>query len=186
MRYCVLFLTMLSSGGVMAAPALKGPNPDAVYFPTTIGAKWVYECRDGELETTVVVSVTKDGEDLIVAREGVDGTRTVYSKMIVAKEGLRQARDVAGGKVGWVLKTKLAAGSSWETPEGEKPTVHGPEDITVPAGKFTALRVDWERNGGKYASWYAPGIGEIKRTESRGEVVTVLRALKSFERNDKK
>lgn len=177
----VSVVALLLANFVHAAPALKGPNPDALYFPTTVGAKWVYEVGEGELESCVLAAIVKDGNDLIVTREGVDGTRTVYSKMIVSKEGLRQERDVAAGKVGWVLKAKVPAGTSWDTPEVEKRTVHGPEEVSVPAGKFTALRVTWEHNGSKYASWYAPGIGEIKRTVTRGDTVTVFRVLKSFE-----
>lgn len=172
---------LLLGVAALAAPVPKPPKPDPFYFPTTVGAKWVYETAGGELESAVVSAVENDGDDLVVCREGVDGTRTAYSKMVVSAEGLRQERELTGGKLGWVLKTDLKAGESWDMPEGGKRTVRGPEEVEVPAGKFTALRVEWEQRGGKYTSWYARGVGEVKRVEKRGDTETVYRALKSFQ-----
>lgn len=150
-----------------------------------MGAKWVYETPDGELESTVVSEVTKgDDGTLTVSRKGVDGTRTVYADVIVSAGGLQQQRDAAD-RVGWVLKATAKAGDSWDSPEGKR-TVHGPEEVQVPAGKFTALRVDWVQNGATYTSWYAAGIGEVKRTKKLGDTETVTRALKSFQPKDGK
>ena len=162
------------------APVPKGAEMTSVYFPTTLGAKWVYERPGREDESVVVSAVEKDGDDLIVSREGVDGTRTIYAKMVVSAEGLRQVRELTDGKVGWVLKSRLKPGDSWEVPDGGKRTVHEPEEIEVPAGKFKALRVVWEHDGGTLTSWYAPGVGEVKRTIKRNDVETVYRSLKSF------
>lgn len=168
-----------------AAPALKGGGT-AIYFPTTVGAKWVYETDAKMLESVIIAAIEKDGDDLIITREGVDGTRTIYSKMVVSAEGIRQERELTDGKIGWVLKSKLATGTSWEMPEGGKRTVHGPEEITVMAGKFKALRVVWEQAGSTYTSWYAPGVGEIKRIQKIGDTTTVRRELKSFELKEAK
>lgn len=175
---------------LLCLPAAAAPVPKVkgtpFYFPTTVGARWVYETPGGELETAVVSAVEKDGDDLIVSREGADGTRTAYTKMVVSPDGLRQEREFTGGKLGWVLKANVKAGDSWDTPEGGKRTVHGPEAVEVPAGKFTALRVEWEQFGGKCTSWYAPGVGEVKRVVKRGETETVTRALKSFTLKEEK
>jgi hypothetical protein len=59
-------------------------------------------------------------------------------------------------------------GDSWEVSDGGKRTVHGPEEVEVPAGKFKALRVVREHEGGTLTSRYAPGVGEVKRVEKRG------------------
>lgn len=174
-----VFAVLLGLSAV-AAPVPRELKGSGVYFPTTVGTKWVYETASGELESAVVSAVEKDGNDLIVSREGVDGTRTAYSKMLVSADGLRQVRELTDGKVGWVLKTTLKAGQSWAMPEGGKRTVHGPEDVQVPAGKFRALRVEWEQSGGTCTSWYAAGVGEVKRVHKRDEIETVTRALKSF------
>jgi hypothetical protein len=138
------------------------------------------------LESAVVAAVDTEGDSLVVTRKGIDGTGTVYSKMIVSSEGLRQEREATDGKLGWVLKATLKTGSSWDMPEGGKRTVYGPDEITVPAGKFKALRVVWEQRGGTMISWYAPGVGEIKRVEKRGDTEIVHRTLKSFQLKDAK
>lgn len=173
-------LSLLGLSAV-AAPVPKELKGGGVYFPTTVGAKWVYETPGGELETAVVSAVEKDGDDLIVSRAGADGTRTAYTKMVVSADGLRQERELTDGKLGWVLKTNLKSGESWTMPEGGKRTVHGPERVEVPAGKFLALRVEWEQFGGKLTSWYAPGVGEVKRVRKQGDAETVTRVLKSFQ-----
>jgi len=164
----------------VAAPVPKDAGRKPVYFPTAVGAKWVYETADGLLETAVVSAVEKTDGGLIVSRAGADGTRTVYTKMVVSADGLRQARDGADD-LGWVLKTNVKAGDSWDMPEGGTRTVYGPEEVKVPAGTFTALRVVWEQNGATYTSWYAGGIGEVKRARTLDGTVTVTRALKSFQ-----
>src|SRR4051812_48582721 len=126
----------LLCASALAAPVPKDAGKTSIYFPTTVGAKWVYE-RDGREDESVVVSaVEKEGDELIVSRVGADGTSTVYAKMVVSADGLRQVRELTDGKVGWVLKTKLESGDAWEVTDGGKRTVHGPEDIEVPAGKF--------------------------------------------------
>lgn len=180
---CTVILCWTSA---LAAPVPKGAGTGNVYFPTTAGAKWVYERADGGEEAVVVAGVEKDGDDLIVSREGADGTRTRYAKMIVSAEGLRQQRELTDGKVGWVLKAKLNPGDSWDVPDGGKRTVHGPEDVEVPAGKFKALRVVWEHDGGTLTSWYSPGVGEVKRVEKRGGREVVTRSLKSFKLKEEK
>jgi hypothetical protein len=181
---------LLLALALLGAPATAAPVPKVkgspYHFPTTVGAKWVYETPDGGLESAVVSAVEKDGDDLVVSREGVDGTRTAYTKVVVSLDGLRQEREFTGGKVGWVLKANVKAGDSWDMPEGGKRTVHGPEVVEVPAGKFTALRVEFEQSGGNYTSWYAPGVGEVKRVMKRGESETVTRALKSFHLKEEK
>lgn len=177
---CIVVIVLTASSP--AAPVPKGAGATPLYFPTTPGAKWVYERADGTEEAVVVASVEKDGDDLVVSRRGVEGTTTVYAKMIVSLDGLRQERELTEGKVGWVLKAKLKPGESWDVPDGGKRTVHGPEDVKVPAGKFKALRVVWEQDGRTLTSWYAPGVGEVKRVEKFGdEKERVFRTLKSFQ-----
>jgi hypothetical protein len=184
-RSRTLFALALLGTSAVAAPVPKAKvNP--YYFPTTVGAKWVYETPDGKDETAVVAVVEKDGDDFVVSRETGTGNRSAYTKMVVSADGLRQEREFTGGKLGWVLKANVKDGDSWDMPEGGKRTVHGPEEVEVPAGKFTALRVEWENSGGKYSSWYAPGVGEVKRVMKRGETETVSRALKSFELKEEK
>jgi len=163
----------------LAAPVPKAKAPP-LYFPTTVGATWVYE-RDGGEEAVTVSAVEKDGDDLVVTRTSADKRGIKYGTVVVSADGLRQPRELADGKVGWVLKTTVRDGDSWDVPDGGKRTVHGPEEVEVPAGKYQALRVVWERDGETVTSWYAPDMGEVKRTTKRGEEEVVFRALKSFQ-----
>jgi hypothetical protein len=166
-----------------AAPVPKDAGKNTVYFPTTVGAKWVYEDADGATEEVEVYEVVKDGDSFVVGRRRV-GETTPYTKMIVSAEGLRQPPD-RGVEKGWVLKT-LKSGDSWKVPDGSKRTVYGPEEIKVAAGTFKALKVVWEAEGQTLTSWYAPGVGEVKRTIKRCGVETVYRSLKSFTPKDEK
>jgi hypothetical protein len=180
LRALVGFAVLIGSAFALAAPVPKGVKPTVLYFPTAVGAKWVYE-RPGRPDEIVVVSkVEKDGDSLIVSREGIEGTAMAYAPVIVSAEGLRQAREQANGQVGWVLKSKLKSGDSWDVPDGGKRTVYGPEDVTVPAGKFKALRIEWKPDGATRVSWYVPGIGEVKRVEKFNGQEIVRRSLKSF------
>ncbi|VTT99162.1 unnamed protein product [Gemmataceae bacterium] len=177
--WCVVLLVPVSAP---AAPVPKGAGAAPVYFPTAVGAKWVYE-RDGRGDETVVVAaVEKDGDALVVAREGTNGNATVYAKVVVSPAGLRQDRTGPDGSdvAVWLLKVGVRAGDSWDAADGGKRTVHEAEKVVVPAGTFTAVRVVWEHEGGAQTSWYAPGVGEVKRVVKRGGDEVVTRALKSF------
>lgn len=180
MRIRVLVAVAVFAGPLTAAPVPKGAEQKPLYFPTAVGAKWVYETPGGELESAVVSAVQKgDDGSLTVSRTGADGTRVAYSDVIVSAAGLRQQRDAAD-RLGWVLKATAKAGDSWDSPEGKR-TVSGPEEVKVPAGTFNALRVDWEQSGASHTSWYAIGVGEVKRVRKLDGTETVTRALKSFQ-----
>jgi hypothetical protein len=175
-RFLAGCLTLLCSLA-LAAPVPKDAGKNVIYFPTTVGARWVYEDADGETEEVEVYEVEKDGDNFVVGRRRV-GETTPYTKMIVSAAGLRQPPD-RGTEKGWVLKA-LKSGESWEVPDGGKRTVYGPEEVKVAAGTFKALKVVWESEGRTLTSWYAPSVGEVKRTIKRNDVETVYRSLKSF------
>jgi hypothetical protein len=170
---------LLAAVACSAAPLPREVRNTPFYFPTTVGAKWVYESSDGKIETVVVSAVEQDGEDLIVSREGADGTTMKYLRTIVNAEGLRQTSGEDNSD--WILRAKLKSGESWEMAGGIRRSVFGPEEVSVPAGKYQSLRVTWDQNGSTWTSWYAPGIGEIKRVMKRGDTETVFRTLQSFE-----
>lgn len=180
--WCV---AVLATVPVLAAPVPKGAGAAPVYFPTTVGAKWVYE-RDGRGDEIVSVSAAEKVEGgVAVARTAGEGNGTVYAKVVVSATGLRQDREGPTGDAVpvWLLKTGVRPGDSWEVADGGKRTVHEPEKVTVPAGTFTAVRVVWDREGEQQTFWYAPGIGEVKRVVKRGDNEVVTRALKSYKSN---
>jgi hypothetical protein len=170
----------LLCAAAIAAPVPRGAGTGVPYFPTAVGAKWVYERVDGTEEVVTVTAVERDGDTLVVSRQSADGGQ--YTKMIVSASGLRQGKDRAGGEWGWLLKLGHDPSESWEVPAGGRRTVYAPEEVEVPAGRFKALRVVWQRDGGTLTSWYAPGVGEVKRVErTGGEPERVTRSLKTFD-----
>lgn len=187
LRTWVVATLVALAGGVLSplagAPVPKDAGKSAVYFPTSVGARWVYEDEGGGEEGVEVSAVEKDGDTLVVSRKGVGGNNSRYTKTIVSPEGLRQDRP--GGGDGddvsvWVLKARLKAGESWKVADGGTRAVSGPEEVKVPAGTFQALKVVWQADGRTLTSWYAPGVGEVKRVIKRCGTETVTRSLKSF------
>jgi hypothetical protein len=89
----------------------------------------------------------------------------------------------------WYLQVPVKSGDGWEvTLQGDRKcevvkmiyTVHGPEKVTVPAGTYQALRVEMcctfnGDTGVPETTWYAPGVGLVKRTNGKNTTV-----LKSF------
>jgi hypothetical protein len=168
---------------VIAAPIPKELN-SPIFFPTTVGAKWVYLGEDGREEGIEVSSVEKEGGGWIVSRTGLRGNAVVYTKVAVSHAGLKKDAVDSEGKTveDWIIKGKGRSGDSWDTPEGGKRKVHDPEVVVVPAGKFTAVRVETELVGVTTTSWYAAGVGEVKRVVRReGAKEIVTRSLKTFE-----
>jgi len=59
--------------------------------------------------------------------------------------------------------------------------VAGVEEVEVPAGRFRAVRVEWDRDHPRSPDfrttiWYAPGVGEVK-VALDGKPWTVLKAF---------
>jgi hypothetical protein len=177
MRFPILVAAAVAllGGPLVAAPVPKGAERKPYYFPIEVGATWVYETDTGT-ETMSVSAVEKTDSGLLVSRTGANGNRVAYTKTVVSADGLRRHGDEAAD---WLLKTNVTAGDSWESTDGKR-TVHGPEEIRVPAGKFNALRVVREQYGVTYTSWYAPGVGEVKRVKKIDGIETVTRTLNSF------
>lgn len=168
---------------VAAAPIPEDAKAPILYFPTTMGTKWVYDHARGDSETAVVARVETVGREQVVRRDGP----MTYTPMVVSSAGLRQEQDVFSGQPGtvWLLKTPFRPRDSWPIPEqagGGKRTVFGPELVEVPAGKYMAARVVHDRpDGCRLTSWYAPGVGEVRRVERLANgVETATRSLKSF------
>jgi hypothetical protein len=80
------------------------------------------------------------------------------------------------------LPNPPVAGQTWEwtgkdptqMERHEKSRVVGFENVTVPAGKFRAVKVTSEQTGGSIPMtktfWYAPGVGLVKTTTTGGSV----------------
>lgn len=164
----------------------QGP---ALYFPTTVGAKWIYDL-DGKEESETLTAIESKGMAIVATIQRIDefGKKREY-KMRLSKDGLFQLSGVGfATKHGPSCRLKLPhkPGQQWEAYTGARGggfgtlTAFGPEKIKVPAGEFEVIRVetlfpqlDGDDVIGKF--WYAPRVGLVKY-----ECGKYVRVLKSF------
>jgi hypothetical protein len=193
-------LTLLAA----VAPAAPVPKDDkpVPYFPTKLGARWVYvrDDHDGSPpseDARVVIRVVRDRETYAVSVGMEDSNGTVggeYERVFVHPGGLsRECRPVKATnpeQAECILKLLHRLGTTWETTHtdagGRSTRAHfsrGPEDVEVPAGKYRALRVDAVDGSGddavRWSWWFAPHIGPVKWTYKHRKNDIVM-ALKTF------
>lgn len=181
-----------------AAPVPKsGPNP--VHFhPTSVGDTWerdIPDSRGTPFISTVTAVEWKNG----VAAVTVETTRRsnpvvagklpsesfVY-KVLVSETGIdcTQFRDEQfDPPVRW-LGLPVKAGEVWSAGRWRR-TAREPEEVTVRAGKFTAIPVVeiWDLKGtGSFCitEWYAPRVGVVRKTSTENGVETPLTELTKF------
>jgi hypothetical protein len=189
------------------ALCLSAPVPKArpeLYFPTAVGAEWVYswaiEPPQQGAELSPVNAVTKADGNLVTMSHTVKGRSFASRRFEATGAGLSVvAVDNRDGKFKAVgpdvlLRLPARVGERWEcvNEDGRKcvRTTRGVEEAKTPAGTFPAVRVDTELAipdaAGVVAvvsvsSWYAPGVGLVRETRRRGPAgsASVLQ-LKSF------
>jgi hypothetical protein len=190
----ILFVPLLTSNVTPAAPIPKDADKRlAPCFPTQVGSKWVVvqtnnsdpdESDESERTLAVTAVEEKNGAKIVTIGDNW--------KVAVSEQGLFEMEN-SGEKYSpplCLLKLPSQPGDKWTThPMFMQAKIDlenmfvGLEVVEVPAGKFTALRVDSEfTECGKtlrIRSWFAPGIGPIKTT-MKGPDVDVVVVLKSF------
>jgi hypothetical protein len=181
------FCIVLALGSMAAAaPALKG-GVDGRYYATRLGAKWVYDA-DGKEYTHIVTKVEDtDGGKIVFIGKDEGGKITPVRKLTVTDKGIFQDQD-GDEKLDppfCYLKLPAKVKDTWEANPSHQGkimgrgtrTLAGYEEIEVPAGKFRAVRVDWDytpvgQPTYKIKTWYAPGVGMVKMVS--GKLTTVL------------
>jgi hypothetical protein len=154
------------------------PRDPPLTFPTTVGTKWVYELPSGREQTIVISEVKeeKDGSRVVTMEYVEDGKRTPYQVRRVSNRGIfvlvegaqkyEQPLCIVGlpHREGRTWETSLRYAGKMDGPRGRR--VAGPfEQVRVPAGDFSAARIEWELNDGqKGTNWYVNGIGLVKGT----------------------
>jgi hypothetical protein len=168
-----------------AAPVPKGADMPVLYFPTKVGAKWVYD-EEKEEKVYIVTAVEKrDGSNVVsVGRVGSDG-KTVPEKtwavsdrelLLLEMDGLKRDPPTC------YLKLPHQPGEARDWVPGTAPGWRGVarklERIQIPAGEYDALPVDLQfgRRSTILTLWYALGVGEVKSVSKE----QTLRVLKSF------
>jgi hypothetical protein len=179
----VLVAVALVGGAALPTPVPNHikPKKPLLYFPTTVGTKWVYQSRDQEWTQVVTAVEEKDGVFVVTYDTlAADGTTEAQYQRAVSEYGISL---VAGKQVEFVpkqlcLKLPYKELETWKDEDLE--VIYKSlksERVKVPAGVFDAIPVEMETTTGHRVlgetSWYAPGVGVVKR--SRGDVV-----LKSF------
>jgi hypothetical protein len=174
-----------------AAPVPNGEDKPVLYFPTKVGAKWVYSVVGVGEETEVINAVTaKDGVTVVTVDElDAKGVARLSHKEIVSGSGLVRCAE-RGIRIPpyYLLKLPCLPGETWGTAfkvnqgDWHRLTTLGSEVVTVPAGTYKAIRVEEEYKHGETVSrwehWYVQDVGLVRTVATLPKGYE--RVLKSF------
>jgi hypothetical protein len=180
-------LSLLAALTVLLAPEVSGQKskskPKADYYPLQVGYSWTYRNTEEGGYTLKVLSEEPheggspryvvellSGVKILNTYSKVEGWVLFHGESYPEHEGLQATYDPPKQ----YLPNPLVAGQKWEW-TGKDPTqvehheisrVVGPENVTVAAGKFRAMKVVTEISGGGASmtrtNWYAAGVGLVK------------------------
>ena len=179
---------LLGHGAFAGKPKSK---PGADYFPLRVGDSWTYRnTEEGGHTLKVLSEEPHEGGTVRFIVEVLSGVKinNIYSKengwvlfhgeTYPEHEGLQATYDPPKQ----LLPNPLVVGQKWEW-TGKDPTqvehressrVVGVESVTVPAGKFRAMKVVTEITGASVplirTSWYADGVGLVKTSSVGGQI----------------
>ena len=186
---------LLCAALFLAVPHLALPAPiprerqdSGLYHPTRQGDKWVYEHDNGETAFVITDVEEKDGTKIVAVGSDDWKPPLPVMRVSVSEKALYQLPIKGADLPATVCLLKLPAkvGDKWEFktsgPDGKMEgsvTVAAIEKVEVPAGTFTAIRVELSYSGDgkprRITHWYAREVGLIKSTDGK----TTCR-LKSF------
>lgn len=164
------------------------------YFPLNVGDSWKYQSttadgKHSDFTIKVLNQETENGNPLYLV-ETVSTFQPIhdwYSKpsgwvLLHREEYVKTGSKAEFQPTRQLLKNPLGSGDSWQWKgKGmmgldiqESNNVSGPETVSVPAGKFTAMKVTTNVvQGGAPVTktyWYAPGVGLVKSMTDTGAV----------------
>ena len=140
------------------------------YFPLKPGMRWEYENAEGKTEIKSVREAKKVGErEYRLIRNALVGTPPERDIPVrVSAEAVIFFDEHDQVEVSW-LRHPAKPGTEWfhkSTAGSLRLKQAAEEEVLVPAGKYTALKVvaDLEVQGAKgvMTIWYARGIGEVR------------------------
>ena len=164
------------------------------YFPLNAGDSWKYESTtaDGKHSdfTIKVLNEEQENGNPLYLVETVSTFQPIhdwYSKpsgwvLLHREEYVKSGAKAEFQPTRQLLKNPLGSGDSWQWKGkgmmgldiDESNNVSGPETVSVPAGKLTAMKVTTKVvQGGAPVTktyWYAPGVGLVKSMTDTGAV----------------
>jgi hypothetical protein len=159
---------------------LCAPQDD--FIPLKKGAKWIYKFSDKDVVQSVTGTEKIGTVDTFVVESDMSGQK---ERMWIAPnaEGMWLHKVHSGDSVSelpkpaMLLKYPLKSGDTWESkiPTGDAIVEYafenaGEEEVTVPAGKYTAWKIKMRgKMGGVQFSgtyWYSKGVGLVKQSIS--------------------
>ena len=177
---------------LLAAPVPKAAKAKPDYYPLGLGAKWEY-VRNQDPDTVW-------GEEVTTA-DDKDGAKVATVRIQPSGNGNGYDTSYKADKDGWYFVTQGSAtydppakfisadpkpGDTWElkyqmngTEYEATATVGDAEEVTVPAGKYTAIPVTItfgkpvQRRA--YTNWIVSGVGMVKQV-SNGRVTQELKS----------
>jgi hypothetical protein len=189
--------------GAMSPSSSSGGGSSASndYFPLRVGDSWKYRSTtaDGKQSefTIKVLSEEKEAGNTLYLVETVSTFQPIhdwYSKPAGWVLMHRQEYVKAGTRAEYqptkqFLKNPLTSGDSWQWKGkgmmgleiDESNEVTGPETVSVPAGKFEAMKVMTKvvQGGAPVMKtyWYAPAVGLVKSMTDTGAVKSTTELL---------
>ncbi|HEV3409823.1 MAG TPA: hypothetical protein VG095_05990 [Chthoniobacterales bacterium] len=170
--------------------------------PTTPGTSWEYEVRNGAQSSHRMIRLVGReeiaGNELVRCETLEDGALLKTELIRIDERGVALHQRANGKTITFeppqvIVPAPPALGATWDVhdpnPGGEqfrRFRFAAEEDITVPAGKFRAWRIECEQPwpvSSRLQRWFAPGVGFVKEVEvTRGpsgrllsRVTTLLR-----------
>ncbi|MBN9517406.1 hypothetical protein J0H58_02630 [bacterium] len=191
------FLLIALAASAAAAPVPDEAKAPVLFFPTT-PVTWVYECHGVgnepvREEVRTVVSVKDQGGTKHVTIGTVEGRGvTSFSRMMaVSNRGLVLGYVTRNGKFdpdAPLLRAPVVPGEQWVFRDHRSRTTtlyttRGPEEVVVPAGRFSTVAVDMkyvqeDGSSGSARAWFAPGVGTVRWDFSCGRFHVLKRFIR--------
>jgi hypothetical protein len=201
----IFLLTVASTVNAQAANKTvihKKPPPPPDYFPLRVNDWWKYQSTTGEGKQSKfdikVVSAEKQPDETTIYTVDTTTAKVIHDwyskpKGLVLKHK-EQYGDAATMLVNYdplyqFIKNPLVNNDSWEwkgkgmmgVDIEDSAQVSGPEDIYVPAGKYSTMKVVTKvKQGGSEVTktyWFANWVGLVKSATQSGPVGSVTELL---------
>lgn len=182
----LVVLTLPVALAAAPVPTHLMPKPDPMTFPTEVGTTWTYQKKDLVVTRSIIAVEVKGKVKIVRIAESLGDQESAADTIEIRSGGWYWTHigNVELRSPCVLLKLPCKAGESWDADaHGSKSTIKERERVTVPAGKFEAIRVRCSYAGPEGLRcwcdrWYADGIGEVKYVHQSGEE----QVLKSFTR----